>query len=41
MYGLAVVADTTWGAADTHAMLLPIPQQELAGRNGNVTPQCP
>jgi hypothetical protein len=40
MYGLATVADTTWGAADTHATLLPIPVTELAGRS-SATPVCP
>jgi hypothetical protein len=40
MYGLAAVADTTWGATDTHVTLFPLPSAELIGRNGNTTPQC-
>lgn len=40
MYGLAAVADTTWGANDTHATILPIPITELSGR-ASATPVCP
>ena len=40
MYGLAAVADTTWGASDTHATLMPVPMTELSGR-ASVTPVCP
>jgi starch-binding outer membrane protein, SusD/RagB family len=40
MYGLAKVADTTWGGADTHATLMPIPVTELSGR-ASATPVCP
>ncbi len=41
MYGLAAVADTTWGAADTHATVLAIPIAEANARHGNITPVCP
>jgi hypothetical protein len=40
MYGLAAVADTTWGSIDTHATVLPIPLPEAAGRI-RLTPVCP
>jgi hypothetical protein len=40
-YGLQAAADTTWGAADTHATLLPLPIGEVDGRSGHVTPSCP
>lgn len=40
MYGLAAVADTTWGTNDTHATLMPVPIAELAGR-ASATPSCP
>ncbi len=40
MYGLAAVRDTTWGASDTHATLLPVPTNEANARHGNVTPAC-
>ncbi len=41
MYGLAAVVDTTWGAADTHATLMPIPSAEVIARNNVVTISCP
>jgi hypothetical protein len=40
MYGLATVADTTWGNTDTHATLMPVPITELSGR-ASATPSCP
>jgi len=40
MYGLAAVADTTWGSNDTHATLMPVPITELSGRT-SATPSCP
>ncbi|HZS61612.1 MAG TPA: hypothetical protein VFA43_20220 [Gemmatimonadaceae bacterium] len=40
MYGLATVADTTWGASDTHATLMPIPLNELEGRSSSAL-SCP
>jgi hypothetical protein len=41
MYGLAAVADTTWGAVDTHATILPIPTAEVTARNNVLTMSCP
>lgn len=40
-YGLQAVADTTWGSADTHSTLLPIPNGEANARNGNTATVCP
>jgi hypothetical protein len=40
MYGLAAVADVTWGSNDTHATLMPVPNTELSGRP-SATPLCP
>jgi len=40
-YGLQVQETTTWGTADTHATVLPIPIQESGPRNGDITPTCP
>jgi starch-binding outer membrane protein, SusD/RagB family len=41
MYGLQTTALTEWGANDTHASVLPIPNIEANARLGNVTPVCP
>jgi hypothetical protein len=41
MYGLQAVADTTFGAKDLHTTVLPIPQQEIAGRGGSYIVSCP
>jgi hypothetical protein len=40
MYGLATVADTTWGASDTHATLMPVPNTEFANRSSSAL-SCP
>jgi len=40
-YGLAAVADTTWGASDTHATVQPLPISEVDSRNGNTAYTCP
>ncbi len=40
MYGLAAVADVTWGKSDTHATLMPVPITEFAGR-ASTAPVCP
>ena len=40
-YGLETVADTTWGATDTHATLLPIPNSDANARSGNIAYVCP
>jgi hypothetical protein len=40
MYGLAAVADTTWGGADLHTTVFPLPTIELTGRTGHLTPVC-
>jgi starch-binding outer membrane protein, SusD/RagB family len=40
MYGLAAVADTTWGTTDTHATLMPVPITEFAGRSSGAL-SCP
>ena len=40
MYGLQTVDLTTWGAADLHTSLLPIPTSEVGGRGGNYTATC-
>jgi len=40
-YGMAVVADTTWGATDTHATVQPMPVSEVDSRNGNAAYTCP
>jgi hypothetical protein len=41
MYGLAAVADTSWGSQDLHTTILPLPAPEVSGRNGVTTLQCP
>jgi starch-binding outer membrane protein, SusD/RagB family len=40
-YGLEALQTTTWGAADTHATVLPIPISETGPRNGNIAYTCP
>jgi len=52
MYGLAAVADTTWGTighanedpsvttGDTHITLEPIPATEIDGRGGSFVTTC-
>jgi hypothetical protein len=41
MYHLEAVADTTWGAQDLHTTVLPVEEQEIAGRNGSYVLSCP
>lgn len=40
-YGLEAKADTTWGATDTHATVLPVPNTDANARSGNVATVCP
>jgi hypothetical protein len=40
-YGLAAVVNVTWGAADTHATVQPIPIADVTTRNGNTAYVCP
>ena len=40
MYGLAAVVDTTWGGADLHTTVFPLPTIELTARTGHLTPMC-
>jgi len=40
-YGLPLVADTTWGARDTHATVEPFTSTDVTARNGNTKYICP
>lgn len=39
-YGLPAVADTTWGASDTHATVQPFPVADATARNNNTAYTC-
>ncbi len=40
-YGVAAVADTTWGSKDLHTTVIPIPTGEASARNNNTATVCP
>ena len=41
MYNLQATADTTFGTADLHTTVIPVPAAEIQGRGGNYTLTCP